>query len=120
MELDVEKLVKDALNSAIYKGLEEKLSARYGKGVFDDLYASVLKQQESTLRAILTEAVSVPLSDAEFRKQIIAGIRQKMATMLVQRFGGEMEKAVNALKSDPATRSRIVLALEQIVAEKPA
>jgi hypothetical protein len=39
---------------------------------------------------------------------------------LVQRFGGELEKQVNALKSDPTTRARITIAIEEIVKQKTA
>jgi hypothetical protein len=41
-----------------------------------------------------------------------------LAKVLIQRFGGEMEKQVNVLKSDPTTRARITLAIEEIVKQK--
>lgn len=42
-------------------------------------------------------------------------MNHSLAKTLVQRFGGEIEKQVNVFKSDPTTRARITLAIEDIV-----
>jgi hypothetical protein len=58
------------------------------------------------------------LGDEQFRANIAEQARHLLAKQLIQMFSGELEKAVNQLKSDPATRARIVLAIEQIVSQK--
>lgn len=45
-------------------------------------------------------------------------VRTTLAKTLVQKFGRELEKQVNALKSDPTTRARITIVIEEIVASK--
>jgi hypothetical protein len=67
---------------------------------------------------MLEQAVASCVGDPEFVESIRVAVRQSLAKTLVQRFGGELEKQVNALKSDPITRARITLALEEIVKER--
>jgi len=65
---------------------------------------------------MLTEAFTAAVADDAFRAEIGAAIRSRLAKLLVERMGGEVEKAVNRLKSDPATRARITLAIDGAVA----
>lgn len=69
---------------------------------------------------ILEDAIAKSLNDTAFTDSIKQAVRQSLAKTLVQKFGGELEKQVNALKSDPLTRARIVLALDEIVKTKAA
>jgi hypothetical protein len=70
------------------------------------------------MRTLLVEGIKSALSDESFRDQIKAALRTKLAKVLIERFGGELEKQVNTLKSDPATRARITLAIEEIIKTK--
>ena len=67
---------------------------------------------------LLSDAVKSCVGDEAFREEIKSSTRKVLAKTLVARFGGEIEKQVNALKSDPTTRARIVLAIEEIVQSK--
>lgn len=117
IELDAEKLLENALRDGLRDGVKAKLSSSYNNP-FEKMIEDSIKKQEPELRSILDDALSSCLKDKDFRSSVAESVRGVMARTLVQRFGGELEKQVNVLKSDPATRARITLAIEEIVKQK--
>ena len=113
---DLESDLLQAVKSGLHAAVKEKL-ASYNSPL-EKLLTGIVQSNESELRTLLTDAISSALGDGLFREEIMAGVRKKLATILVQRFGGELEKQVNMLKSDPATRARITLAIEEIIKQK--
>jgi len=108
---DLRNAVKDGLRKAV----TEKLTGY--NSPLDKMLAGIIEGNGNEIRNLLTSAVASSLSDDEWRESIAKAVRSKLASILIQRFGGELEKQVNTLKSDPATRARITLAIENIVAE---
>jgi hypothetical protein len=119
MELDSEKLLVDAIREAIRDGIKNKMTSGYNNP-FDKLIESVLVKHGDTFRAMIGEALQSCFDNADFREGIKAGVRHTLAKTLIARFGGELEKQVNVLRSDPNTRARITLAIEEIVKSKTA
>ena len=116
-ELDLEKLTLDAIKDGIRKGVSEKLGSGYNSPL-DTLVKASLEKHNQQIRSMLEDSIASCIGDAEFREHIAKAVRHKLASTLIQRFGGEMEKQVNVLKSDPTTRARITLAIEEIVKQK--
>ena len=81
----------------------------------DKLINEALSAYSPQLKEILEEAVQASVTSKDFKSNISDAVNKSLAKSLIQRFGGEVEKQVNALKSDPTTRARITLAIEQIV-----
>jgi hypothetical protein len=117
MEIDEQKLIENAIRDGIREGVKQKLSASYNNP-FDKMIGDSLGAAGGEFRALLSESLASCLSDSEFREEIKKSTRLVLAKVLVQRFGGELEKQVNALKSDPATRARITVAIDEIVRQK--
>jgi len=42
-------------------------------------------------------------------------MKRKLARVLITQFGGELEKSVNKLKSDPTTRAKITVAIDSVI-----
>ena len=105
--------LKNAVRDGLRKAVADKL-AGYNSPL-DKMLAEVVNEKGGAIRGLLVDAISSSLDNAEWRNNIAMAVRGKLAQVLIQRFGGELEKQVNALKSDPATRARIVLAIENIV-----
>ncbi len=110
MLVDTEELFLEAVKTGLRDAVKAKL--QYAK-LIDELLGS------SRVKAVGQELVDAAFdsmaTDKEFRALLIAELKQSLAKTLVRRFGGEIEATVNRLKSDPVTRARIVLALEQCV-----
>lgn len=107
------------IREAVRDGIKERLRRDYNNPL-DALITAAIATQKESLKAMLEEAIATFAKDQAFRDEISSSVRSVMAKTLVQRFGGEMEKQVNALKSDPTTRARITLAIEEIVKQKTA
>src|SRR5690242_8754733 len=109
MELNVDQLLSNAVRDGIRDGIQKRLTDGYG--AMSKLFDGALEARSSEIRKVLDDALKSCLNDDEFRQTVAASVRSKLAGILVQRFGGELEKQVNQLKSDPATRARITLAI---------
>lgn len=116
MEIDADKM----LEHAIREGMTERCKDVF-KGYnspMDKVINRAIEDNRSELVQLLSDAVKSCVGDEAFREEIKSSTRKVLAKTLVARFGGEIEKQVNALKSDPTTRARIVLAIEEIVQSK--
>jgi len=76
----------------------------------------VIGRNSLALDDLLSEAIAGLIRDAKFRQEMKDAARAKLAKLLIDKMGGEMEKQVNLLKSNPATRARITVAIEEVVA----
>lgn len=117
MELNADKILEEALRDGLREGVSSKLKASYNNPL-DKLIDAAIQKRASEFTAILNDALQSCIGDAQFREDIKTSVRHTLAKILVQRFGGELEKSVNALKSDPTTRARITVAIEDIVKQK--
>ncbi len=115
--MELEKVLINSIQDGIRDGIKSKLSGSYNNPL-DGIINDALKRYDADLRSMLYEAVQSAVGNEAFRNEIAVATRHKLAQTLVQRFGGELEKQVNVLKSDPSTRARITLAIEEIVKER--
>jgi hypothetical protein len=113
---DIEKEVTRAIHDGIREGVKSKLGGY--NSPLDKMINECLQKHDSDFRNLLLAAIQSAVGDDQFRESIQQQVRHKLANVLVARFGGELERQVNALKSDPATRARITLAIEEIVKER--
>ena len=109
---DLMSAIKDGLRQAV----RDRLMSNYGESPFARALNDVVGDQAGTLRELLVSSLTLALGDPAFRVEIAAAVRTRLAKILVERFGGELEKQVNTLKSDPTTRARLTLAIQEIVA----
>lgn len=114
--MDTEKILTEAICDGIREGVKSKLTGY--NSPLDVMISDALKRHDQVFRDMLYKAVADAVSEKTFREQIAEAVRHKLAQTLIQRFGGELEKQVNVLKSDPMTRARITLAIEEIVKER--
>lgn len=113
MNIDADKLLNDAIRHGLHEAVKDKLTGY--SSPLDKLIAEVIAARSGEFRQLLDDSIKSCMTDVEFRESIASAVRTSLARTLIQRFGGEMEKQVNVLKSDPSTRARITLAIEEIV-----
>jgi hypothetical protein len=118
MDIDSDKLLENAIRDGIREGVKSRFTG-YSSPI-DKLIQSAIDTHASKFRGLLEDSIASCVGDESFRAEIAAAVRKSIAKTLVQRFGGEVEKQVNVLKSDPTTRARIVLAIEEIVKSSKA
>lgn len=111
--MDTDELLNQAVRDGIREGIKTRLTG-YNSPI-DKLIAGALDKYGSEIRELLEDSIRSCVMAEDFRKNITAAVNENLTKILIQRFGGEVERQVNALKSDPTTRARITLAIEQIV-----
>lgn len=115
---NLETILQEGVRQGVIEGVKNKLGQQSYNSPLQKMMDAVVQEKVESFRGLLAEAISKAVSDQEFRNEIIVSTRSLLAKLLVQRFGGEIEKQINALKSDPTTRARITLAIEGIVSGK--
>lgn len=117
MEIDANQLLVNTMKDGIREGIKQRINQSY-QNPFNDVIDAALKSQSQPIKDMIGNALTDCLKDQNFVAAIKDAVRSELAKILVKRFGGELEKTVNQLKSDPATRARITLAIEEIIRTK--
>ncbi len=117
MQIETDKLMENAVRDGIREGIKAKFTG-YNTPL-DNLMKAAIEAHAAKFRTLLEESISTCVMNEEFRQEIKSAVHHHLAKTLIQRFGGEIEKQVNVLKSDPTTRARITLAIEEIVKTQP-
>lgn len=117
MNKEIEETFIKAIQDGIRTGVIDRLKKDYNNPI-DSVFKSVIEEIKIELTTILKDSIKECFNNTQFIQDIKDGVRKKLANILVQRFGGELEKQVNVLKSDPTTRARIVVAIEDIIKSK--
>lgn len=111
MEEEILKVAKGAIGQAIITEL-----TGYNKPL-SRLTNKVIEANEPELFDLINREFSALLKSNDFRSKLTDALNEKLAKVLIARMGGELESRVNELKSDPTTRARITLAIQQIIEE---
>ncbi len=112
--LDLDELMRQAVQEGVRQGVKDRLGRNYDNPL-DRMLSDILTAEAGPIRILFQSAVTGAMGDPAFRQEIGSAVRKKLACILVSKFGGELEKHVNSLKSDPATRARITLAIESAI-----
>lgn len=116
MNIDADKILFQAIQDGLREGITKKLSD-YNSPI-NKLLEECIKENSPQLRELMNKGLAAALENGDFQTKVIDAMSHKLGTLLISRFGGEVEKQVNALKSDPTTRARITLAIDEIIAGK--
>ena len=76
---------------------------------------AAMEESSEHMKKLATNAVNELIYTEEFQQQMNSAIKQKLARVLISQFGGEVEKTISKLKSDPTTRAKITLAVDQMM-----
>lgn len=113
-DFDLEIECMKAVRAGIAKAITDKFTQSYNNP-FNTMIEAAINANKQEIHNLVAGSIAEALKSDGFRTDIAAAVRKKLADILVQRFGGELERQVNALKSDPTTRSRITVAIDDII-----
>lgn len=111
MKEDIIRIAEKAIVEAVGKEL-----TGYNKPL-TNYVNEVLENHKSDFMSLIDNEVSTMLKAPEFKVALSKALNEKLAKVLVSRLGGELEKQVNELKSNPETRAKITLAISRIMEE---
>lgn len=111
----MEQRILEQINNAIGKAIIEELVG-YDKPL-SKLTGQVIEDHENEIYNIIDKEVSTLINSRTFKEELKTALNSKLAKILINRLGGELEKQVNSLKQNPATRAKITLALDNLIKE---
>lgn len=116
---DWAKFAEDCFKTGMIEAIKRRFEQSYNNPL-DKVVDQAIVDHGADVRNLVGEAVARALVSESFKQEFMAAVRTQLAKTLIQKFGGELEKVVNQLKSDPSTRARITVAIDEIIKEKTA
>ena len=109
MEKEILRVAKQAISQAITTEL-----VGYNKPL-SKFVNDVMLEHETEFRSLINDEVNELLNASDFKKALNIALHEKLAKILINKMGGELEKKVNELKQDVTTRAKITLAINKII-----
>jgi hypothetical protein len=110
--MNLEDQVIATVHSALTEAIKTKLSSYHGP------LDSLIKQSIEKHQAEITKALDAAMKGAlqgEFAEALADACTRKLAKVLISKMEGELEKRVGELRSSPEFRSRLTVAIDDIV-----
>lgn len=109
LEKQISKQIKSSLSEVIIKNLTGYNSPM--TELIKDVFQSERENVSLIMKAVLSDVISSP----EFKATIKDEFNRKVAKFLVGSLEGQVKRASEVLKQDPAFKSRMILAVQNIV-----
>jgi len=109
LENDIINTARGAISESIVKEL-----TGYNKPL-NSLVSAVISDNKTDLYRLINDEFSGLLNSSVFKDELKLALNKKLASVLVSRMGGDLEKKVNELKSNPETRAKVTLALSKMI-----
>jgi hypothetical protein len=110
-------MFEDAILKSACKAIEDSIKAElagYQKPL-SKIVLDVIDRHHAELEKLVDASLCGLIASEEFKVALKKALDDKLAKVLIDRMGGELEKQVNALKANPATRAQITLAIDRII-----
>ena len=79
--------------------------------------SSALDEQKDKINTLASESVSEIVNSDDFKHIMKEEMKRKLSRVLISQYGGQVEKAVNELRSNPLTKAKITTAIDSIISE---
>lgn len=106
-EIDVEKV--------IYEALESKIAQSINYQELHKMIEGVIESRRDEFHALLNKCLDKVFNDKKFNDVLVEEFRHKVAKNLVGKLEGAIEKNINKFRQDPIMNSKMVLAIEKII-----
>ena len=111
--MDIEKEILQAAKSGLSDAFNKELVG-YNKPL-SQLVQKVIAKNEDAIFLLINDEVVNLIGGDDFKTALKDELNKKLARILIERMGGELESRVNELKQNPQTRAKITLAISSII-----
>jgi len=112
LEQDILKSAQLSIDTAIKKVLQDDYNSPLKK-----LIVSVVDENSSELRALISDSFVQVIRKDEFKQAIVSAFSHKVARSIISNNDGLFDKVSNDLKQDTIFKSRMALAVANVVNE---
>lgn len=110
---DLEKAILHDAQKAIGEAIKTNLT-KYNSN-FNKLVNEVVLNHQEELKKIIDTNFTKVIKSNDFNNAVRTAFEHKLAKILVQKLEGSVEKCVTTLRSNPTTRAKMILAVEEII-----
>jgi hypothetical protein len=110
LEHNVHRASIDAVQEAISKVLVEGYESPLKKFI-----SFVLDRRQGEFHTLIDGELGKILDCEDFKLEFRRALNEKLARLLVSGIGGQLEKQVNELRHNPATKAKITLAITNVI-----
>ena len=112
LEQDILKSAQLSIDTAIKKVLQDDYNSPLKK-----LIISVVDENSTELRALISDSFTQVIRKDEFKQAIVSAFSHKVARSIISNNDGLFDKVSNELKQDAVFKSRLALAVANVVNE---
>ena len=109
----MEDMIYKAARNAIHDAISTELIGY--KRPLSILAGKVIDSHADELCSLIDGEVSALINSTKFKIEFRQALSKKLASVLINRMGGELEKKVNLLKANPETGAKLTLAITKLV-----
>lgn len=110
---DLEKRIAQQVKTSLDKVIVSNLTGY--NNPMGEMVKEVFKEERENVSSIMKNVLNEVISAPEFKETIKQEFNRKVAKFLVGQLEGQVKKATERLKQDPTFKSRMILAVENIV-----
>ena len=114
MDLDLDTQILNAIKDGIRSGIKDQFTRSYNNPL-EAVAKTAVENHKDEMARVVSESIQACIDDVNFNLELKEAVRKQIAKSLIAKFGGEIEKETNRLKSDPTTRAKITLAIDNII-----
>lgn len=112
LEQDILKAAQQAINASVTKALTGSYDSPLIK-----LVKSVVEENSTELRALISDSFTTVIRKEEFKQAIVSAFSHKVARSIISNNDGLFDKVSNELKQDAIFKSRMAIAVSNVVNE---
>lgn len=115
LPISLEKEVTNAVTASIQKAFNDALGG-YSSPL--QKYAlNVVAKYQSSIESVFDEVVKEAIKTDEFKSRVREVLLHKIAKTMISGIDGSVDKTINQMKQDAIFRSRLTLAVNNLVSE---
>jgi len=115
LPITLEQDILSVAQQSIQKAIQESMT-KYDSPLIK-LVASVVNEHSTELRGIISDSFNQVIKTEDFKQSIIAGFSHKVARTIISNNDGLFDKVSNELKQDAVFKSKMALAVANVVNE---
>ena len=109
------KDIYEVATEAVKSQIRERFSGH--SSPLKEICDEVISEHREELKKIFDDALSSTLKNKKFKEAVQDEFQHKVAKNLVGKLEGSVEKAADVLRQNPTMKSRMILAVENIINE---
>lgn len=113
--MGLEDKILNQINTALGEAIIKELVG-YDKPL-SKITSDVIEKHYNEIFNIIDSEITSLINSKSFKEELGKALNAKLAKLMISRLGGEIEKQVNKLKSNPATNAKITLAINGVIEE---